>query len=239
MKRGIRPLFCCLLLTLGGGLYGGDIDAFLELCIRGTAEEIAAAIAAGEPVNGANANDVTPLMRAAGYNPDPAGVLPLLLAAGAKVNAANVKGQTPLMYAAGNAGPAALSILLEAGADVHAVDDNGESGIFHNAGNTALFYAAAENPDPQAIRVLLDHGAEVNKTSNSGNTPLMDAAAFNPNPAAVMALLIEAGAPVNARDQHGITALTLAGRREFPDAVTTLLAAGAEVDALSNDRRTP
>src|SRR5579863_9342849 len=81
-----------------------------------------------------------------------------------------------------------VEVLLIAGADAN---------TFQQEGQTALMTAAkAGNAD--AVKALLDHGAEVNaKESWRGQTALMWAAAEN-HPALVQ-LLVEKGAEVNAR----------------------------------------
>ena len=47
------------------------------------------------------------------------------------------------------------------------------------AGQTALFYAARHAKDPQAVRNLIEAGADAYITDNEGRTALMNAAQYN------------------------------------------------------------
>jgi ankyrin repeat protein len=52
----------------------------------------------------------------------------------------------------------------------------------------------------------------------------------------ILSQLLKAGAQVNATDNHGDTALILATRDGTPDAIRTLLSAGADRDLRNKDR---
>jgi ankyrin repeat protein len=56
--------------------------------------------------------------------------------------------------------------------------------------------------DKNAVRLMLDHGADVNALDPLGRTPLMYAAASDLLALDVVKLLIERGADVNAKDSH-------------------------------------
>ncbi len=73
-------------------------------------------------------------------------------------------------------------------------------------GRTVLMLAAAWNPDPQVIELLVKAGASVNARGPRGWTALMMAAYNNPNPEVVLALL-DAGADARLRSEAGWTAL--------------------------------
>ena len=64
---------------------------------------------------------------------------------------------------------------------------------------------AIRNEDAQAVRNLIDNGADVNARDGEGNTPLI-LASFYASPECV-ALLLEKGADVNAANKAGVTAL--------------------------------
>jgi len=64
---------------------------------------------------------------------------------------------------------------------------------------------AIRDADAQAVRTLIDNGADVNSRDSEGNTPLI-MASFYASPKCV-ALLLEKGADANAANQAGITAL--------------------------------
>ena len=89
-----------------------------------------------------------------------------------------------------------LQRLLDSGADPNQTDPE-----FHDpALNWASHYGSAE-----AVRLLLDHGADVDRSSRGGHRALHSAAFFaHPE---VMGLLIERGADVRVRDLEGGTPL--------------------------------
>jgi len=124
-------------------------------------------------------------------------------------------------------------------------------------GQTVLM-TAARTGNAAAVRVLLDHGAEVNaRESQLGETALMWAA--SENHAAVVSLLVSRGADVNARsatvkfpkDRFGLegvltilphgnwTPMMYAARDGAPDAARALAKAGADVNAVDPDGSTP
>lgn len=148
----------------------------------------------------------------------------------------------------------ALNLFLDAGIDPNALNSEGI---------TALIAAAAHGRIA-AVKFLLDHNADPNAAGKLGQTPLMAAAEYNH--ADILQLLLDRKASPAARDRSGWTALLKAVYRNnvtcvqilaerdrqglgrgllvasllgFKDAVKTLLDNGAEVDARSQDRRTP
>ena len=86
-----------------------------ELAREGEAEQLAAYVDAGVPVDLTNAIGDTLLLLAA-YAPHPA-VVRMLLACGADPNRVNDRGQTPLAAAAFRSSAAGVEALLAAGAD--------------------------------------------------------------------------------------------------------------------------
>jgi ankyrin repeat protein len=83
-----------------------------------TPESTLEAIRVGGDVNAHDANGLTPLMRAAWHNENPA-VVRVLLDAGANLEAHDRGGGTALMYAARlNANPDVLRVLVNAGANL-------------------------------------------------------------------------------------------------------------------------
>jgi len=77
-------------------------------------------------------------------------------------------------------------------------------------GDTALMTAARRGAPPDLIRVLIEHGADVNARTTDGRTALMDAKSPD-----IARLFIDHGAEVNARTAHGATAFTLAAARDY------------------------
>ena len=80
---------------------------------------------------------------------------------------------------------------------------------------------AVEKGNPEIVRLLLRHGAEVNNTDEIGRTALMSSESV-----VVAKMLIEAGADVNAQDSSGDSALMLT--LDHPAVVETLLHSGAK-----------
>jgi len=102
----------------------------------------------------------------------------------------------------------------------------------------AVYTTALQNSavfgDLGAIRLMIDHGADVNAYDPLGRTPLMYAAVSDVLPVEAVKLLIERGADVNAMDKHknsgdtGITVLDIAKRNGNPEIIQLLTTAGAK-----------
>ena len=116
--------------------------------------------------------------------------------------------------------PEAVEALIEAGYPVNAEDDDGKRTLLHTA---AMF------SDAVMVRLLIKHGATIDKPDAGGDTPL-HCAAWKNNADTVRALC-EAGANLNARTDCNETPLHTAARRLAPKAVKALIEAGADVNA--------
>ena len=112
---------------------------FYNVLQTGTPEQIQKELDAGADVNDQEGTlGFTPLMWAAGQNPNPE-VIVVLLKAGARVNARSAGGMTPLMWAAArNRNPEVIAALLDAGADATAKDSQGRTAIDYAQRNTNL-----------------------------------------------------------------------------------------------------
>jgi ankyrin repeat protein len=97
-----------------------------------------------------------------------------------------------------------------------------------DAEGRTILMRTAETGDVDAVRKVIDEGADVNSKSESGVTALMTSSGMGH--AGVTRLLIEKGADVNATTPGNYTALmnaALTGQREI---IQILLDAGAEPD---------
>jgi hypothetical protein len=103
-----------------------------------------------------------------------------------------------------------------------------------NAVNNAMLSAQSlPTQDANKIRLLLDHGADVNAKDPAGRTLLMWAAYSDYVPAETIKMLIERGADVNARSSQNESALGFATQRGQTEAVRLLVDAKAAAEAAS------
>jgi len=120
---------------------------------------------------------------------------------------------------------------LASGGDPNAVEDE--------YGNTRL-HNAARSGYTTVVRLLLEHGANVDISDPRVETPLCLAVGYiNPD---VVKILLDAGADVNAADERGSTALHSAaanGSGDDADILVLLLRHGAKPDKHGLDGYTP
>ncbi|MDR1607678.1 MAG: ankyrin repeat domain-containing protein [Deltaproteobacteria bacterium] len=97
-------------------------------------------------------------------------------------------------------------------------------------GLTPLMIAAAANPNPLVIKVLIDAGSDPEAMETRfGYNALRLAALFNANPSVALALVTGPDS-INARDFSGNTAVTLAATRNpNPLMIQTLVKAGGDL----------
>jgi ankyrin repeat protein len=120
-----------------------------------------------------------------------------------------------------------LETLLKSGADPNVRDTRG--------GATPLMYAAGIG-SVDAMKVLLDHKADVNRANSSGATALMWAGGNLDK----VRLLLSRGANAKAASQRGRTALYIAAKHSgAAPVVKLLLEAGADPKATDEMKATP
>jgi len=225
-KMGRTPLYLAaandgssatvrLLLERGASLVERDNQESTPLHAATAANDLATIrllLERGVNVNAADAVGMTPLMNAAGNNNLKA--VELLLARGASVNAVSkpqtqqsVKNGaialgnfTPLLLATTSGSPELVKTLLDAGAKIDASD------VRHL---TPLMLAVAtDHADPRVVRLLIERGADPNRTDREGLSALDWARKFNA-PAILRELNL---APVKFQQTRVIIPTSLLGK---------------------------
>lgn len=140
-----------------------------------------------------------------------------LVQKGYSVNLKDHTGATPLIRAAGNGNYKSIQTLLHLGADIHATD---------NEGYNALFWVITNIDSPKTIKILLEHGLNVNSLDKNNKTPLMWAIEKGFN--ASVKYLLANGANPNMLDNNGNTALHLAIKSNKLPILKTLLESGSD-----------
>ena len=176
-------------------------------------------LAKGADVNAKNNAGSTALMAASekGHKE----VVELLLAKGADVNAKANAGWTALMYASQNGDKEVVELLLAKGADVNAKN---------NHGGTAWMVASSHG-HKEIAELIRVKGANVNALMQdeiNAKGDLINAAGEG-DLSSVKALLDDK-ADVNAKNNHGGTALMAASSHGHKEIVELLLAKGADVN---------
>ena len=176
-------------------------------------------------VNGRAEDGATALLWAAHWND--LEVAELLIRAGADVNAANDLRITPLSLACTNGNASFVQRLLTAGANPNTPIATGETPIM----------TCAMSGSAGAVQALIARGADVNaKEPVQGQTALMWAA-LEHHPDVVKAL-VEHGADLRAHTKKGFTALHFAARDGDIESARLLVAAGLDVNIVSQPEPT-
>lgn len=143
---------------------------------------------------------------------------------------------TALMYAIISETEAVekAAVLLNAGADPNA------RAIL---GLTAIYFAVEKN-NLDILKLLLEHGADINSADEAGDTPLMEAINefdrwSGEEQWDMLKLLLAGGADVNRKNHLKHTVLHEVSKASPPEILKLILEAGAEVNAADEKSITP
>ena len=149
----------------------------------------------------------------------------------------------PIVDAARDGNLTAVREWLVSGGDVNDTDGDGGTLLIRVFGSSVTSDAHLD-----VVRLLLSHGADINKSERDSYTPLHCCAIYpeQSSRGPLIQLLLDAGADVNAKTNDGETALAIAlglsfwrnyndAARASLDMITRLLRAGAALDAIRRD----
>lgn len=166
-----------------------------------------------------------------------AAMVELLLKAGADPNTTHpASGYTPLMMAAGRGYRNVVEQLLGAGADVRQTCHEGETAL-HKVMRPNLTSGHTRHLEAEPVviaKMLIAHGAQIEARSFKRFTPLLALASHGTKYARpLLEVLLEAGANLEVRSIDDLTPLLLAVQSNALDAISALLDAGADAQAVT------
>lgn len=173
----------------------------------------------------------------------------LLLKKKADPNAVGKDKKTPLYCAVESEQPAVVDLLLENGAHVNDANKKRETPIYAAVKNyidkiveqhfmpDASAGCAKKDNNPSIVKLLFDHGADVNARDKNKNTPLIEAAYLGYLD--MVELLAKIGADLNAKNISGSSPLHEASYQGYVDVVRALLAKGANIHETDKKGNTP
>ena len=247
-----RVLGCCVVVLLSAASLSAAVSDLADATMKGDKQAVRSLLQKKADVNAAQVDGTTALHWA--VRADDLETADLLIRAGAKVSAANREGVTPMQLAAMNGNAAMIEKLIKAG-----VNPNVSLSKF---GDTPLMMVARSGK-VDAVKMLLDNGAQANAIETWGGTNALMWAASERHLDTVK-MLIAHGADANARSYfvpsaHGrgfegatpdppkpkqaveelaggwLTPLMFAAREGDLEMARTLIAAGADLNAIAGD----
>jgi len=231
-NAGIYPIlaFCMALISATATSFAGELHDAVRANDNAAIESL---LASGASVDESDLFLGTALHIAVSQgNVD---IARILIDQGADLEAVSeLRGARALHLAANFGAVPMLALVLDSGADTESRDDDGR---------TPLFRAAAQG-HTEAVRLLLDRGAEVDaREGTKDRTPLMEAAFYGKFD--VVRVLVTHGADINAADASGRTPLILAATAESflnvgdGSLIEYLVGLGADIHAKDSAGHTP
>jgi ankyrin repeat protein len=160
-----------------------------------------------KPSGELSAADLVEVLLKRGANPNLTLKAPLLMRQHATGDASLAAGATPLMRAAKAMDLGLMKVLLDHGADPSRALANATSTLGVTLTGRGARVLTADTPMFQAVKLLLDRGANVNATGANGATILHQSLDKGP---AFVRLLVEHGAKLDLKDASGRTPLDIA-----------------------------
>ena len=191
--------------------------ALIDAVSAGDADQVAAQLASGAPLEQRDAARRTPLMIAT--RNDQLAIARRLIEAGADVNAKDNIRDTPFLYAGAEGRDEILKLILASGRAK--LDDTNRYG-----GNALI--PAAHHGHPETVRLLLEAGVDANHVNALGWTALLEAVILgNGGPVyqEIVGLLLDGGADPRIADKDGVTPLEHARRRRYDEIARRIEAA--------------
>jgi ankyrin repeat protein len=173
----------------------------------------------------------------------------MLIERGADVHAQDSVGRTPMTIAI-TYNPHAISLLLASGVDINEQTRFGTplltaaryQGFYPEGGGgwiTGVFFTSDHiKEEHNAVRILLEKGADPNTSDSEGRNALMVMSLEKRSENAVELIaetLLNAGCDVNAADSKGRTPLMYAAIFERPGVINLLLKRGANINVKDHD----
>lgn len=220
--------------------YGADVNLkgyqertpLFTAVSSGNSRGVALLLARGANVHARETKDGRIPLHFAAEKAGSSDVVKMLLDAGSDVNCLSGGGITPLCMAVGGRDTDVIQTLLDRGSDVHLRTPAGDDG-----GQTALHYACkCWGGTNEVIRLLIDHGADVNSRDFRQRTPLFLVGERSRESAEV---LLNHGADICARDERGCTVLHYSAKQMSVKMVTWLCERGANVKWSNDNGETP
>ncbi|XP_041937519.1 ankyrin repeat domain-containing protein 50 [Alosa sapidissima] len=237
MKSGVYPPTCSPDNGPSVGVHCASSGSGIVRRALQREDSVRALLDTGVSVNRTDPSDGRTLLATAAHAGS-SNVVALLLCRGADPLLSDHQGQTPLTLAARQGHVGVLQVLLDWAHEQHGLEAAAARNMLEHSdteGWTAL-RSAAWGGHVEAVRLLLEAGAEVDGCDAEGRTALR-AAAWGGHEEILLTLLHH-GAQVDRADREGRTPLTAAAFMGHRDAVEILLDAGADVNLADGDGRT-